>query len=247
MTSTEVPILHARTLAEAYLYISLVIAADDLNPPNDTESPPQEPPPNTEKLLTTEKVADVGEGVQELDAFRDADPGARSRVIDYERCTTLTEGRTAWTLLFDGPCTGPRHRIIIVIPYETEFAARHGEARFGPGRSEIIDPGQWQLAGAGYAHRALREAALYAQNPTGHARYQEVLANWSYAVDAVAEAAKFLPDDADEIPEDAFWTEEGATTRHDEPERFTREGLQSDLTLYQHHLTHFQNLHPPPR
>ncbi|MEU9887539.1 hypothetical protein [Sphaerisporangium sp. NPDC051011] len=294
MTSTEVPILHARTLAEAYLYISLVIAADDLNPTNNTEPPTHEPAPTTDEpnkhlvrgesdevrepdrcrdaeqveeveegAKGVQKVAEAGEGVQEVDTFRgagdagegiqelgafgDAHPRARSRVIDYERCTTLTEGRTAWTLLFDGPGTGPRHRIIIVIPYETEFAARHGEARFGPGRSEIIDPGQWQLAGAGYAHRALHEATLYAQNPTDRARYQEVLANWSYAVDAVAEAAKFLPDDADAIPEDAFWTEEGATTRHDEPERFTREGLQSDLTLYQHHLTHFQNLHPPPR
>ncbi|RCG32642.1 hypothetical protein DQ384_03895 [Sphaerisporangium album] len=237
MAGTEVPILHARTLAEAYLFLNLVIASDDLTSLDETEEPAGTEP--------TREPAEPG-GTGEPDEVEHAEPRARGRVIDYERWTTLTEGRTAWTLLFDGPDTGPRHRIIIVIPYETEFAARHGRPRFGPGRSDIIDPGQWQLAGAGYAHRALREAALYAENPTDHDRFQEVVANWAYARDAVAEAAKFLPDGADEIPEEAFWTEEGATTRRDEPERFTRDGLQSDLALYQHHLDRFVEVHGPP-
>ncbi|MBB5628783.1 hypothetical protein [Sphaerisporangium krabiense] len=222
----DVPILRARTLVEAYLYINLTVAADDVDPADDEAA---------------EGTAG-GEVTEDAEATRRR---AARRVIDYERWTTLTEGRAAWTLLFDGPDTGPRHKIILVVPYETEFAARRGELRFGPGRSEIIDPGQWQLVGAGYARRAMRDDLLYAENPGDRQRFHEVILNWTHARDAVAEAAKFLPEDGDEIPETAFWSEEGAATRRDEPERFTREGLESDIALYQRNLDHFLSLHGP--
>ncbi|MCW2880107.1 MAG: hypothetical protein JWQ95_4207 [Sphaerisporangium sp.] len=202
-----VPILRARTLVEAYLYINLTVAAAT----EPTDQPEDE----------NEAVAGVGPA------------------LDYDRWTTLTEGPEAWTLLFDGPDTGERHRFALFVPYETEYASRRENLRFGPGRSEIIDPGQWQLLGAGYARRALRDDLFFAETPTDPERFHDVVVGWEFARDAVVEAAKFLAEGADEVPEEAFWTEVGAATRRDEPERFTRDGLESDIALYQRNLDDF--------
>ncbi|MFI7440492.1 hypothetical protein [Nonomuraea indica] len=166
----------ARTIAEAYLHISLTVAEDR--------------------------------------------PGGAP---DHRPWTTVTEGPAAWTLVYDRG----RHHIELRVPYTTEAAARHEGLSFGSGVSTLIDAGEWVLTGAGYARQALEDDLLSAPGAAD---------GWRLARDAAAEALKFLPEDADELPPTAFWTPLGTAAREREPDRFTRERLESDLAFYEQSL-----------
>ncbi|UBU18567.1 hypothetical protein [Nonomuraea gerenzanensis] len=132
----------------------------------------------------------------------------------------------------------------VPVPYEAEQAARRTGTTFGTGVSELLDPGQWTLIGATYASRALEGALFFTADPSPDpGRFQAVVADWSYAADALAEALKFLPDGAEALPPETFWTELGRSARDAEPERFTRAKLESDLAFYRQSLADFQRLH----
>ncbi|WP_113699825.1 hypothetical protein [Nonomuraea lactucae] len=154
--------------------------------------------------------------------------GEPGRNPDHRPWTTLTEGEDAWTLVFDRD----GHHIELRIPYATEHAARRDDLHFGPGTSTLIDAGQWVLTGAAYARMALEDDLL--SSP-------DAALGWRLARDAAAEAAKFLPEGAAELPPGAFWTALGTAAREQEPERFTRERLESDLAFYQQNLDRLQS------
>ncbi|MEV7969726.1 hypothetical protein AB0O34_27665 [Sphaerisporangium sp. NPDC088356] len=158
------------------------------------------------------------------------------------RWATLSEGQEAWTLRFDGPDTGRRHLIEILVPYQTESEARRDRLRFGPGVSELIDAGQWLSISLAYAQRALNADLSYAEAPGDEESYTDVVLNWEFARDAAAEAAKFLPVGADEVPPEAFWTEPGAAVRAADPERFTRPRLEDDIAFYQQNIDDFTGM-----
>ncbi|MEV5554548.1 hypothetical protein AB0L44_12885 [Nonomuraea wenchangensis] len=131
----------------------------------------------------------------------------------------------------------------VLVPYEAEEAAREQGLTFGAGLSELLDPGQWTLVAATYAGRALEGGLMYAAGAAaGEDAYERVATNWRFAADAVAEALKFFPEGAAELPAEAFWSEEGRTLRESEPARLTREKLERDLTFYRRSLTDFQRL-----
>ncbi len=146
--------------------------------------------------------------------------------------TTLEEGPTAWTVRFEMPDSAPAG---IAVPYRTEMLARRDGQVFGPGRSRVIDCGQWRLAATVYARRALEADLLFAESPDDEELYEEVVDNWELAAASVGEAAKFLPDGAggtDEPPPAVFWTDMGEQARRTDPGRFTRDALSADLDFY---------------
>ncbi|NUW32344.1 hypothetical protein HTZ77_13010 [Nonomuraea sp. SMC257] len=134
----------------------------------------------------------------------------------------------------------------ILVPYEAEAGAREEGALFGSGLSELIDPGQWVLIATTYASRALEGALFHAADPSGEHRYEDVAADWRFAAESIAEALKFFPPDEDELPPDAFWTELGRSLRESEPDRLTRQKLESDLALYHQSLDDFHRLNADP-
>jgi hypothetical protein len=184
---------------------------------------------------------------------------------DVRARTTLTEGQDAWTLRLEGADdagqgddagqAGQSHgsnRIMdalqgldvgrdrpepieVRVRYSTEEAARRRGLRFGSDTSELIDAGQWIQLSTVYARRALREGIAYAQDPSEE-RHRAVVADWEFARDTAIEAAKHLPEDADEIPDEAIWTPLGAETRRAAPDRFTRDRLDRDIAFYQQSL-----------
>lgn len=162
---------------------------------------------------------------------------------DYRSRASLVEDEDAYTLRFDGTADGTGPRIDVVVPRESEAAARRDELTFGAGTSELIDAGQWVQIATGYARRAMRESLRFAQNSTDEDLFRDVVRGWEIAHDALAEAAKFLPDEADQIPATACWTPLGTTTREEAPERFTRDGLGRDLVFYRRSLDDFRRLH----
>lgn len=191
------PVQNARTLAEAYLYLSLVTGAE----PGDDEA------------------------------------------FDYQVWTTLTEGPEAWTLRFDGTAAGRGGLIELVVRYESESEARQSGVPFGTGTSELIDPGQWMQVSAVYARRALREGLYFSQDPTDGERFENIVLDWEFAQNAAFEAVKFIPDDADEVPAEAFWTPSGQEAHRESPERFTRARLVDDIAFHQKSLDDFRRLY----
>ncbi|WP_084517817.1 hypothetical protein [Microtetraspora niveoalba] len=131
----------------------------------------------------------------------------------------------------------------VFVPYVAEAEARREELTFGSGVSELIDPGQWVLIGATYARRALEAALFFAADPSSDETYMNVVTDWRFAADAVAEALKFVPDDADALPEASFWTETGREAYEREPARFTRARMEDDLAYYRTSLDDFVRLH----
>lgn len=173
------PMRQARTLAEAHLYLTLVVAAEEAigNP------------------------------------------------------ATLTEGQDAWTLSLSLSLNGPE-TIEVAVGYESEAQARRQGLTFGAGTSELIDPGQWMQLSAAYARQALAEALRVAQDPSDDQRFERVVEDWEFARDTAIEAANFLPQDAEAIPADTFWTPSGHEAYRESPHRFTRARIADDVAFH---------------
>ncbi|MGI5493445.1 hypothetical protein [Microtetraspora malaysiensis] len=147
----------------------------------------------------------------------------------------LSEEEDGWRVTLDNA--------EVFVPYVAEAEARREDLTFGSGISELIDPGQWVLIAGTYARRALEAALFFAADPSSDERYMGIVADWRFAADAVVEALKFVPDDADTLPEASFWTESGREAHEREPARFTRVRMESDLAYYQAALDDFVRLH----
>jgi hypothetical protein len=152
------------------------------------------------------------------------DPG------DPDGWTTLVEGPTSWTLRADG--AGGRFAPFgITIAYADLAEARRTGVRFGPGRSTLIDAGQWLEMAEVYVEQAV-EAELAAVDDRDAELREEALLAWRFAVDVAGEVLRFLPDGAAELPGSAFWTERSRQTRRVDPGRFTRAALEHRVRTY---------------
>ena len=150
-----------------------------------------------------------------------------------ETGVNLTEGPDAWTLATTAG--------VITIPYASEDAARKLGLRFGLGVSRLIDAAQWAVVGATFARRALESDMAYTGEPGQDREVVEL--NWEFAAEAVGEALKFLPDDADEVPDSAVWTRYGADAKARNPQLLTRAKLYDDLEYYRGTLEDFRALY----
>ncbi|MGO4615860.1 hypothetical protein AB4305_15945 [Nocardia sp. 2YAB30] len=147
--------------------------------------------------------------------------------------TSLTEGEEAWTV----------HSELgdVEVPYVSEAACRTVGIWFGLGISQLVDAGQWILVSGTYARRAI-DADLAYQGQPGQDRGKVEL-NWQFAAEAVGEAIKFLPEGANRLPDEAFWSEQGEQLRRDQPERITRAQLADDQEYYTGTLEDFRALY----
>ncbi|MEI8408627.1 MULTISPECIES: hypothetical protein [unclassified Kribbella] len=145
----------------------------------------------------------------------------------------LTEGADAWTL------ATPVGNISIA--YASEDASRTVGAQFGLGVSQLVDAAQWAVVAATYARRALEADMAYTGGPDQDRESVEL--NWEAAADAVGEALKFLPEDADVVPDEAVWSDFGRQSRAQNPELVTRAKLTDDLEYYRGTLEDFRALY----
>jgi hypothetical protein len=153
--------------------------------------------------------------------------------------TTLTEGAEAWTLSY----VQGADLIQVEVPYMSEDVARRTGVMFGLGVSQLIDAGQWSQVAATYARRAFdRDFSLTDGVGTPDER-RLVELDWEFAAEAQGEVVKFLPDGADEIPPEAFWSELDTRVHTDQPELFTREKVLDDYEYYRGTLEDFRSLH----
>jgi len=159
--------------------------------------------------------------------------------VDYDRYTTLTTGGDRYLLRFAGPVAGRRHVAEVVIPIESDRASDGDFLSYGPGRSRLVDAGQWhlmELANVGLAQAGLQRLAGRAPDDD---TYRAVYGAWDAARACVDEVAKFLPPDADEVPDEAFWTEQGRRVRAEQPAAFHRIRLTAARAAYRRQLEDF--------
>jgi hypothetical protein len=153
------------------------------------------------------------------------DPG------DPKHWTTLREGPTGWTLHADG-AGGRFTPFDVVIAYRDLADARRTGLRFGTRPSALIDAGQWCELGERYAEQAIAAELAAASAPGDPEASRKALLAWRFAVDVAAEALRFLPDGAAELPDSAFWTDRGRRLRRAEPARFVRGVLEHQVATY---------------
>ncbi|WUJ69318.1 hypothetical protein OG809_29965 [Kribbella soli] len=163
-----------------------------------------------------------------------ADPEAPALVpARPEPGVNVTEGPDAWVFASQAG--------EITIPYASERAATAVGARFGLGKSQLIDAAQWAIVSASFARRALDADMAYTGAPDQDRDIVEL--NWEFAADAVSEAIKFLPEDADEVPDADIWSEYGAAAKARHPHLVSRAKLVDDLEYYRGTLEDFRALY----
>jgi hypothetical protein len=121
-----------------------------------------------------------------------------------------------------GTCPGCQHprEFIFGVPETLESGGASWELFFGGDKpSQIIDAGEWldiaqRLAKSVPQSRSFR--------PGKRREGREVLTE---AVAATNEVLKFIPIGADEVPDEAFWSDRGQQKRDENTEQFRREAL----------------------
>ncbi|MGW1004938.1 hypothetical protein [Streptomyces sp. NPDC002520] len=112
----------------------------------------------------------------------------------------------------------------------------------GPEPSHIIDPGEFMWV----SDEVGTDAGIRLLNtpPAEHGRYRAAVV---YAFAALEEVAKFLPDDADRIPEELFTSDRGRETYRKNPSRFERTRLLDRLERDRRILDGIDHFSPPQR
>jgi hypothetical protein len=154
--------------------------------------------------------------------------------LDHDRYTTLHSEGEHYVLRFDGPYEGRRISEEVRIPHAAHRAAEQAGQKFGPGRSALLDAGQWyalEAAYAGMAQTGVDRSAAGAE--VDEQTYRAVVEAWEAAAAAAGEVARFLPPDADDVPSEAFWTEHGRRVRALRRDAFRRSRLADVQVFYE--------------
>lgn len=132
---------------------------------------------------------------------------------------------------FTGSCTacGQPREFVFRLP-EQILVPEPDQVRFGPDgeASELIDAGEWLLVAEQSARGV--PASVDGLDEAGRAAARTALATVLAAMD---EVLKFIPDDADAVPEQACWTTRGRLRYATEPGRFRRVRLVVRRAAYQ--------------
>jgi hypothetical protein len=129
--------------------------------------------------------------------------------IDHARHVSGSREGDVFYLRYHGPDRAGIRLLIPVRPLD--------EARFGDGRSSLVDAGQW-LALAEHWSGTLDDA-----DPGTAASISPRIQ------DAYRQALAFIPDNTDEVPSDAVWTPGSREARAEHPDRFRRPWLTARL------------------
>lgn len=101
----------------------------------------------------------------------------------------------------------------------------------GSAPSWIIDPGEFLQTGRLFAATAPDDPAALGDDEF-HGAYDAL----AFAIATVEEALKFIPEDADAVPVEAFHTATGRRLCEESPDQFTRSSLAATLAGYRRRL-----------
>jgi hypothetical protein len=126
------------------------------------------------------------------------------------------------------PRDGAQREFTFRLPQQIMAPSRDGVVRYGgPEPSELIDPGEWLSVADAYARSVPADTASLAGDGLVQARSM-----LNRAAAAIDEVLKFIPPDADRVPESAFVTDRGRAAYGKEPGRFRRPRLEAVRSTY---------------
>jgi hypothetical protein len=150
-------------------------------------------------------------------------PGVRSHAVVQDGAELLSR--------YTEPCPrcGTPRQFTFRLPELEDLPT--GPVGYGRGRpSELIDAGEWYW----FSDRC---ASAVAAEPEDEAAVAATRRALGLAVEALEQVLLFLPADASEPPDTAFWSEQGCSVRAAEPGRFDRERIEAVRATYQRLLT----------
>ncbi len=136
----------------------------------------------------------------------------------FGRQSAVVEAEGDLASYYSGPCArcGTAREFLFRLPAEI-LPVVAGEVRFGDERpSELLDRAKAP------PRRRLRR----------HVRAARAAADLATAAAAMDEVLKFVPPGADEVPETAFWSDQGAAVYAAEPGRFRAARLEAVRDTY---------------
>lgn len=152
----------------------------------------------------------------EAHAYMDLHPCPGCGDIDFERRSSVEADDRGTIAVYEGrchSCNTPR-RFALGLSAELPPGDDDDAVSFGRGRSTVFDPGDF-----------LALADLYARRNRG-------IDDMRRAIGALDQVIGAIPDGADRVPEDVFFTEHGKRVREREPGRFRRARLEAVRDTY---------------
>ncbi len=143
--------------------------------------------------------------------------------IEFERQTAVMNDNGVPCSCYFGKCRtcGTPREFVFELPPVRRAAGNQVEFG-GSDRSRLLDTGEWMAISEYYAKL---DPGTFEDLDTARAALEEVI--------------KFLPDGADQVPDDAFWSERGRAVREREPGRFRRARLAAVLDAYRNQLAKY--------
>jgi hypothetical protein len=180
----------------------------------------------------------IARSLQEAHAYMDLQACACG-AAEFERQHRLEDRTGVLVSVYEGIC--PQCGRTRSFEFTISEGLPPGPSAFGaPGPSRIIDPGEFLWI----SDRVSAESGLRLLN-TPPAEHREIRPATAYAIAALEEVAKFLPEGADQIPEDRFTSERGRGMYAQDPTRFTRKEITTALELKRKILADIDRFSPP--
>jgi hypothetical protein len=180
----------------------------------------------------------IARSMQEAHLYMDLHPcvcGAES----FERSHRLEQRDGAMIAVYEGVC--PQCGRTRTFEFRMSDELPPAPPAFGgPEPSRIIDPGEFMWI----SDEVGTDAGLRALN-TPPAEQRRHRAGVAYALAALEEVLKFLPEGVDRIPEELFTSERGREVYRKNPSRFGREWLLDSLERKQRILKGIDHFSPP--
>ncbi|MEU6478959.1 hypothetical protein ABZ858_19125 [Streptomyces sp. NPDC047017] len=157
----------------------------------------------------------------------------------FERTHRLEQRDGAMVAVYEGAC--PQCGRMRTFEFRmTDELPPAPPAFGGPEPSRIIDPGEFMWV----SDEVGTDASLRLLN-TPPAEHRQHRAKWTYALAVLEEVFKFLPEDADRIPEELFTSDRGRAMYRKDPSRFDRRWLLDSLERKQGLLEGIDHFSPP--
>ncbi len=143
--------------------------------------------------------------------------------VKFSRESAVIEAGDDLASRYSGTCPncGTHREFVFRIPQEILFP-RPGVVSYGDDTpSELLDPGEWLWVADRYASASPWDTASLDDEARRRARHQV-----ASAAAAMDEVIKFVPADAESVPDDRFRSEHGRAVYSEEPGRFYRDRLE---------------------
>jgi hypothetical protein len=157
----------------------------------------------------------------------------------FEREHRLEDHEGALVAVFEGTC--PRCGRVRSFVFRMDDRLPPAPPEFGgPEPSSIIDPGEFLwISDEVSTDNGLR---MLGTPPAEHRKFRPAA---EYAIAALEEVAKFLPEGADRVPAERFTSERGRALHARSPHRFSREEIDASLRQKREILAGIDRFSPP--